>query len=73
MRLKGGMVCSESVPWLEATHVRFHQSTSKRSSTTDDVDLNAKLREWEKFYNLSRPHGAHNGKTPYEALKRLLE
>ena len=32
----------------------------------------AKLAEWEKFYNYDRPHGAFNGKTPYETLKRLL-
>jgi transposase InsO family protein len=28
--------------------------------------------EWERFYNLARPHGAHNGKTPYEALRERL-
>ena len=32
------------------------------------VDLEAKLDEWERFYNFHRPRGAHNGKTPYEAL-----
>ena len=36
---------------------------------TDDVDLNKKLATWEKFYNLSRPHGAHSAKTLYEALR----
>jgi hypothetical protein len=36
----------------------------------DDVDLNAKLAEWEAFYNYHRPHGSLGGKTPYE---RLLE
>jgi transposase InsO family protein len=38
----------------------------------DDVDLNAKLAEWESFYNLSRPHGAFNGKAPYEILRERL-
>ena len=33
-----------------------------------DVDLSKKLAKWEDFYNYSRPHGAHRGKTPYEAL-----
>ena len=33
------------------------------------VDLEAKLSEWERFHDLARPHGAHNGKTPYEALR----
>ncbi|MBM3519838.1 MAG: IS481 family transposase, partial [Alphaproteobacteria bacterium] len=26
----------------------------------------------ERFYNLSRPHGAFNGKAPYEALRDKL-
>lgn len=40
---------------------------------TDDVDLNKKLAEWEHFYNYDRPHGAFNGKTPYEALRSILK
>ena len=40
---------------------------------TDDVDLNQKLGEWEQFYNFSRPHEAFGGKTPYEALRNLLD
>jgi len=39
---------------------------------TDDIDLNQKLKEWETFYNLNRPHGAFEGKTPYEVLKYKL-
>ena len=39
---------------------------------TGDVDLNAKLAEWENFYNYHRPHGAFQGKTPYEALREKL-
>ena len=38
----------------------------------DDVDLEAKLDEWERFYNFHTPHGAFNGKTPYEALREKL-
>ena len=30
------------------------------------------LAERERFYNLASPHGAHNGKTPYEALREKL-
>lgn len=37
-----------------------------------DVDLTAKPAEWERFYNLARPHGACNGKTPYETLRDKL-
>jgi transposase InsO family protein len=38
----------------------------------DDVDLNKKLAVWERFYNYDRPHGAHSGRTPYEALREKL-
>ena len=38
----------------------------------DDVDLEKKLATWENFYNFDRPHGAHGGKTPYEALREKL-
>lgn len=37
-----------------------------------DVDLVAKLDQWEHFYNFHRPHGAFKGKTPYEALREKL-
>src|SRR5690349_717184 len=40
---------------------------------TDDVDLNAKLKAWEDFYNYDRPHLALAGKTPYEVMKSLLQ
>ena len=39
---------------------------------TDDIDLNAKLKAWENFYNYDRPHLSLNGKTPYEVMKSLL-
>lgn len=37
-----------------------------------DVNLEAKLEESNRFYNFGRPHGAFNGKTPYEALRDKL-
>jgi transposase InsO family protein len=40
---------------------------------TDDMDLNAKLKAWEDFYNYDRPHLSLAGKTPYEVMKSLLE
>ena len=40
-----------------------------RDGVTDDIHLfNAKLREWEDYYNYHRPHGALDGQTPYERL-----
>ena len=41
-------------------------------SYQSDVGLEAKLSEWETFYNFNRPHGAINGKAPYEALREPL-
>ena len=36
---------------------------------SDDIHLfNAKLREWEDYYNYHRPHGGLDGQTPYERL-----
>jgi len=48
------------------------QTDNQLLNYKDDVDLEAKLDEWERFYNFHRPHGAFNGKTPYEALREKL-
>jgi transposase InsO family protein len=40
---------------------------------TDDIDLNAKLKAWENFYNHDRPHLSLDGQTPYEVMKSLLQ
>jgi len=65
-----------SSPQLNGKVERSHRSDSQEFyqllSYKDDVDLEAKLAEWERFYNFARPHGAHNGKTPYEALRDKL-
>jgi hypothetical protein len=37
-----------------------------------DVDLEAKLDEWERFYNFAGPNGVFTGKTPYEVLREKL-
>lgn len=39
----------------------------------DDADPEAKLAQWEKFYNLHRPHTSLIGKTPFEMLKEKLK
>jgi len=57
---------------VERSHRSDEQEFYQLLSYKGDVDLEAKLAEWEKFYNLARPHGAHNGKTPYEALREKL-
>jgi transposase InsO family protein len=57
---------------VERSHRSDEQEFYQLPSYKGDVDLEAKLAEWERFYNLARPHGAHNGKTPYEALREKL-
>ncbi len=42
-------------------------------SNVDDQNLNKKMVEWKKFYNFSLPHGAFDGRTPYEVLKERLQ
>lgn len=63
-------------PQLNGKVERSHRSDKEEFyqllTYTDDVDLNEKLAEWEKFYNFGRPHGAFDGKTPYEALRNML-
>ena len=58
---------------VERSHRTDQEEFYQLLSYTDDVDLNKKLNAWENFYNFNRPHGAFNGKTPYEAVKCALE
>jgi hypothetical protein len=64
-------------PQLNGKVERSHRSDSQEFyqllSYKGDVDLEVKLNEWERFYNFARPHGAFNGKTPYEALREKLK
>jgi len=57
---------------VERSHRTDQEEFYQLLTFTDDVDLSRKLAAWEEFYNLNRPHGAHEGQTPYEALKDLL-
>lgn len=58
---------------VERSHRSDEQEFYQLLSYKGDVDLVAKLDEWERFYNFHRPHGAFNGKTPYEALREKLQ
>ena len=58
---------------VERSHRTDQQEFYQLLSYTDDVDLNKKLEHWEHFYNFNRPQSAHDGKTPYEALKGILK
>ena len=57
---------------VERSHRTDREEFYQLLTYKDDVDLNQKLAEWERFYNYDRPHGAFKGKTPYESLKSLL-
>ncbi len=57
---------------VERSHRSDQEEFYQLLSYKDDVDLNKKLDEWEQFYNFARPHGAHQGRTPYESLREKL-
>lgn len=57
---------------VERSHRTDQDDFYRLLTFTDDVDLSKKLAAWEDFYNLHRPHGAHEGQTPYESLKDLI-
>ena len=57
---------------VERSHRSDQDAFYQLLSYKDDRDLHIKLAEWEQFYNFSRPHGAHLGKTPYETLREKL-
>lgn len=57
---------------VERSHRTDQEEFCQLLTYKDDVDLEEKLAHWERFYNLSRRHGAFNGKAPYEALREKL-
>jgi transposase InsO family protein len=58
---------------VERSHSTDQQEFYQLLSYKDDVDLEAKLMEWETFYNCHRPHASLKGKTPYEILLEKLQ
>ena len=57
---------------VERSHRTDQEEFYQLLNYKNDVDLKKKLAEWEQFYNLARPHGAHQGRTPYESLRDKL-
>jgi transposase InsO family protein len=57
---------------VERSHLTDQREFYQLLSYKDDVDLNQKLDQWEKYYNFYRPHSAHTGKTPYEKLRQSM-
>jgi Integrase core domain len=58
---------------VERSHSTDQQEFYQLLSYKDDVDPEAKLMEWETFYNCHRPHASLKGKTPYEILLEKLQ
>ena len=53
---------------------RYHDIKVSESSVYRTLkDLKMLKKKWEDFYNFNRPHGAFNGKTPYETMFSLLK
>ena len=57
---------------VERSHRTDEQEFYQLLTYTGDVDLNASIAVWERFYNLARPHGAFKGKAPSEILREKL-
>jgi|GEM_PF-1410918 len=57
---------------VERSHGTDQREFYQLLEYTDDVDLHAKLAEWEAFYNYHRPHTSLKGKTPYERLREKM-
>jgi Integrase core domain len=47
---------------VERSHRTVEQEFYQLLTYTDDIGLRARPSEWEKFYNLSKPHDAFNEK-----------
>lgn len=57
---------------VERSHRTDKQEFWQLIDYTNDMDIKAKLKQWEVYYNCHRPHGALAGKTPFEVLKKKL-
>jgi len=60
-------------PGASIEHVEIWEIFDNLDIIPDAVNLNSKLAAWENFYNYDRPHMSHDGKTPYEVMRSLLE
>lgn len=58
---------------VERSHGTDEREFYQLFSYSDDVDLNEKFTEWEKYYNMHRSHSSLKGKTTYEVLREKLK
>lgn len=57
---------------VERSHKTDKQEFWQLVEYVDDIDIKAKLKEWEKYYNCHRPHTALAGRAPFEVLREKL-
>jgi transposase InsO family protein len=57
---------------VERSHLTDKLEFYQLFEYTNDVDLALDVKAWECFYNFHRPHGALNGESPYERLRKKL-
>ena len=57
---------------VEISHRTDKQEFFQLLDYTNDVNLKEKIKEWEDFYNFSRPHKSHGGLTPYEVFRAKM-
>ena len=58
---------------VERSHRTDKQEFWQLVDYVDDIDIKAKLKEWETYYNCHRPHSSLNGKAPFEVLREKLQ
>ena len=58
---------------VERSHRTDQEEFNQLLDYVDGVDLNKKLVQWGRFDNLTRPDGAFEGQTPYEARRERLQ
>ena len=57
---------------VERSHKTDKQEFWQLVEYVDDIDIKAKLKEWEQYYNCHRPHTALAGRAPFEVLREKL-
>lgn len=58
---------------VERSHRTDKQEFWQLVDYVDDIDIKAKLKEWEVYYNCHRPHAGLKGKAPFEVLREKLQ
>ena len=57
---------------VERSHLTDKREFYQLLNYKGDVDLHKKLKHWETFYNMCRPHFGLKGRAPFEILKMKL-